>query len=104
MAAWVSSAALAEPEYRFTVCTREPGPLPPVPGTWPGAFSGSQDPADVERVTAGLMRLAALIGRPSVLITTDDAGAIFLAEHGRELRQWFMFPDPPSDLPRQARR
>jgi len=66
-----------------------------------GRLFWQPDPADVDRVRAGLMRLAALIGRPSVLITTDDAGAIFLAEHGRELRQWFMFPDPPSDLPRR---
>ena len=42
-----------------------------------------------------------IIGRPSVLITTDDAGAIFLAEHGRDLRRWFLFPDPPRDLPRR---
>jgi D-aspartate ligase len=56
---------------------------------------------DVERVRAGLVRLAGRIGRPAVLIPTDDAGAIFLAEHGTELRQWFLFPDPPGDLPRQ---
>jgi predicted ATP-grasp superfamily ATP-dependent carboligase len=36
-----------------------------------------------------------------VLIATDDAGAIFLAEHGRDLRRWFLFPDPPTDLPRR---
>ena len=66
-----------------------------------GRFFWQPSPADVERVMSGLMRLAALIGRPSVLITTDDAGAIFLAEHGCDLRQWFMFPDPPSDLPRR---
>ena len=66
-----------------------------------GRFFWQPSPAHVERVTSGLMCLAALIGRPSVLITTDDAGAIFLAEHGRDLRQWFMFPDPPSDLPRR---
>jgi D-aspartate ligase len=58
-------------------------------------------PADVDRVLAGLLRLADRIGRASVLITTDDAGAIFLAEHGRDLRRWFLFPDPPSDLPRR---
>ena len=50
---------------------------------------------------AGLLRLAEQIGRPSVLITTDDAGAIFLAEHGRDLRDWFLFPRPPEDLPRR---
>ena len=43
----------------------------------------------------------ASLSRPSVLITTDDAGAIFPAEHGRDLRRWFLFPDPPSDLPRR---
>jgi len=66
-----------------------------------GRFFWQPNPADVDRVTSGLLRLAACIGRPSVLITTDDAGAIFLAEHGHDLRQWFMFPDPPSDLPRR---
>ncbi len=66
-----------------------------------GRFFWHPSPADVDRVLTGLLRLAELIGRPSVLITTDDAGAIFLAEHGRELRRWFLFPDPPSDLPRR---
>ncbi len=56
---------------------------------------------DVERVLAGLMTLADRIGRPAVLIPTDDAGAIFLAEHGAKLRQHFLFPDPASDLPRR---
>jgi D-aspartate ligase len=59
------------------------------------------NPGDVDRVLTGLLRLAELIGRPSVLITTDDAGAIFLAEHGRDLRGSFLFPDPPAVLPRK---
>jgi D-aspartate ligase len=54
-----------------------------------------------DRVQAGLLRLAELIGRPSVLIPTDDAGAIFLAEHGDCLRDKFLFPDPPAGLPRE---
>ncbi|MGH3988557.1 MAG: carboxylate--amine ligase [Pseudonocardiaceae bacterium] len=61
-----------------------------------------QPPAgDVERVRAGLVTLAQRIGRPAVLIPTDDAGAIFLAEHGADLRRDFLFPDPPCDLPRR---
>jgi D-aspartate ligase len=56
---------------------------------------------DAEQVHAGLLTLAQRIGRPAVLVPTDDAGAIFLAEHGNELRRHFLFPDPPSDLPRQ---
>jgi D-aspartate ligase len=58
-------------------------------------------PADVDRVLAGLLRLSDHIGCPAVLITTDDAGAIFLAEHGGDLRPRFLFPDPPRDLPRR---
>ena len=54
-----------------------------------------------DRVRAGLLRLAELIGRPSVLIPTDDAGAIFLAEHADGLRGRFLFSDPPASLPRQ---
>ncbi len=56
---------------------------------------------DTERVRAGLVTLAERIGRPAVLIPTDDAGAIFLAEHGADLRPSFLFPDPPRDLPRR---
>jgi predicted ATP-grasp superfamily ATP-dependent carboligase len=56
---------------------------------------------DTERVHAGLRRLAEQVGQPAVLIVSDDAGAIFLAEHGDALRQWFLFPSPPSHLPRQ---
>jgi D-aspartate ligase len=66
-----------------------------------GRFFWQPDPGDVDRVLTGLLRLAELIGRPSALLTTDDAGAIFLAEHGRDLRRWFLFPDPPPDLPRK---
>ena len=60
----------------------------------PGGLPASQ-------VQAGLLRLAELIGRPAVLIPTDDAGAIFLAEHGEALRGRFLFAAPPPSLPRQ---
>ena len=43
-------------------------------------------------------RLAERIGRPAVLIPTDDAGSIFLAEHGEQLRPSFLFPAPPAGL------
>ncbi|HEX6403523.1 MAG TPA: carboxylate--amine ligase [Pseudonocardiaceae bacterium] len=58
-------------------------------------------PDDVHRVRAGLITLAERIGRRAVLIPTDDAGAIFLAEHGSDLRQYFLFSAPPAGLPRQ---
>lgn len=57
---------------------------------------------DVERTLAGLHELADRIGRRAVLFPTDDAAAIFLAEHGNGLRQRYLFPDPPSHLPRRV--
>ena len=66
-----------------------------------GRFFWQPSPEDTDRVLTGLLRLAEHIGQPSVLLTTDDAGAIFLAEHGRDLRDRFLFPDPPEDLPRR---
>jgi D-aspartate ligase len=66
-----------------------------------GRIQWRPDAADVDRVLAGLARLAEIIGRPAVLFPTDDAGAIFLAEHGRALRHWFLFPDLPPELPRR---
>jgi D-aspartate ligase len=59
-------------------------------------------PDDADRVRAGLLRLSERIGQPAVLVPTDDAGAIFLAEQGDDLRQRFLFPDPPRDLPRRV--
>jgi predicted ATP-grasp superfamily ATP-dependent carboligase len=58
-------------------------------------------PEHSQRIHSGLLQLAQRIGRPSVLITTDDAGAIFLAEHGDSLRESFLFPAPQADLPRR---
>jgi D-aspartate ligase len=66
-----------------------------------GRFLWRPDPSRPDRVLAGLSRLAEIIGRPAVLLPTDDAGAIFLAEHGAALRRTFLFPDPPRDLPRR---
>jgi len=67
-----------------------------------GRWIWQPDAADVERTTAGLQALAERIGRPAVLIPTDDAGAIFLAEHGSALRGSFLFPTPPTGLPREV--
>jgi predicted ATP-grasp superfamily ATP-dependent carboligase len=55
---------------------------------------------DPERILVDLAGLARRIGRPAVLVPTDDAAAIFLAEHGDGLRSDFLFPAPPSGLPR----
>jgi D-aspartate ligase len=67
-----------------------------------GRFFWQPDPDEVERVQAGLLRLGERIGQRAVLIPTDDAGSIFLAEHGDGLREHFLFPAPPRDLPRRV--
>src|ERR1022692_3333323 len=66
-----------------------------------GRVFWTPNPEHSQRIQSGLMQLAQRIGRPSVLITTDDAGAIFLAEHGDSLRESFLFPAPQADLPRR---
>jgi predicted ATP-grasp superfamily ATP-dependent carboligase len=66
-----------------------------------GRFFWQPDPDDPQRTLSGLLDLASRIGRRAVLYATDDAGAIFLAEHGDALREAFAFPRPPADLPRQ---
>ena len=58
--------------------------------------------ADPDAVLDLLDRLADRLSGPAVLVTTDDAGAIFLAEHGDKLRSRYLFPAPPADLPRRA--
>src|SRR5437660_46526 len=52
--------------------------------------------ATVRRLLDGAERLE----RPAVLIPTDDAGALFLAEHGDGLRDRFLFPRQQTHLPR----
>ncbi|MGO9161971.1 MAG: ATP-grasp domain-containing protein [Streptosporangiaceae bacterium] len=77
--------------------------------TAPAASSGylrgrcfwQPDPADPAAVVAGLRALAGRIGQRAVLLPTDDAGAIFLAEHGGPLRGDYLFAAPPAGLPRQ---
>jgi D-aspartate ligase len=67
-----------------------------------GRWIWHPDANDTERTRAGLFALAEQIGRRAVLIPTDDAGAIFLAEHGAALREAFLFPGPPAGLPRRV--
>ena len=80
------------------------GPLAPAASSvyLHGRCFWQPDPAETDRVLAGLGQLAGHIGRPAVLLPTDDAGAIFLAEHGARLRPRFLFSDPPAGLPRQV--
>lgn len=67
-----------------------------------GRFFWRPDPVRAERTREGLIRLAERIGQRAVLIPTDDAGAIFLAEHGAGLAGWFSFAAPAPGLPRRV--
>jgi D-aspartate ligase len=80
------------------------GPLAPAASSryLTGRLFWQADPGDAQQVQAGLLKLAERIGRPAVLIPTDDAGAIFLAEHGDPLREAFLFSRQATDLPRRV--
>ncbi|MBA8824380.1 putative ATP-grasp superfamily ATP-dependent carboligase [Saccharopolyspora lacisalsi] len=66
-----------------------------------GRWLWSPDPEETDRLLEGLQRLAEHIGRPAVLLPTDDAGAIFVAEQAARLRRWFLFAAPDPELPRR---
>jgi D-aspartate ligase len=40
-------------------------------------------------------------GRPTILVPTDDSGAVFVAEHANPLSKWFLFPRVEKGLPRR---
>jgi predicted ATP-grasp superfamily ATP-dependent carboligase len=56
---------------------------------------------NAEHLLAGLAQIGIRLRRPAILIPTDDLGAVFLAEHGEDLKRWFLFPQVPPDLPRR---
>jgi D-aspartate ligase len=45
--------------------------------------------------------IARTLNRSTILVPTDDRGAIFIAEHETDLKRWFLFPNVASELPRQ---
>jgi D-aspartate ligase len=49
----------------------------------------------------GMASVGRTIGRPAILLPTDDRAAVFIAEHASELREHFRFPDQPAYLPRR---
>ncbi|MGW8379260.1 ATP-grasp domain-containing protein [Streptomyces sp. ODS28] len=63
---------------------------------WP---TTGREPA--ERLVEGLCRAGRRIGRPTVLIPTDEEAAVLIGEHRRELREWFLFPEVEAELPRR---
>ncbi|WP_234442340.1 ATP-grasp domain-containing protein [Streptomyces sp. NRRL S-1448] len=63
---------------------------------WP--TTGREEP---ERLVAGLLRIGRRIGRPAVLLPTDDEAAVLIAEHAEALTGPFLFPRPAPGLPRR---
>src|SRR5215211_5124708 len=61
-------------------------------------ISRSEDP---EELLNWLAAFGERMSRPSILLPTDDNGAVFIAEHANALSPWFLFPQLPAGLPRQ---
>ncbi|WP_344962110.1 ATP-grasp domain-containing protein [Streptomyces thioluteus] len=54
-----------------------------------------------EELVAGLLRIGDRIGRPAVLLPTDEEAAVLIAEHADELAGRFLFPPVERELPRR---
>ncbi|MEU6664703.1 ATP-grasp domain-containing protein [Streptomyces sp. NPDC046727] len=63
---------------------------------WP--TTGAEDP---DRLVEGLLRIGRRIGRPAVLIPTDEEAAVLIAEHQGALTGSFLFPRVDPALPRR---
>ncbi len=63
---------------------------------WP--TTGTERP---EELVAGLLRIGRRIGRPAVLIPTDEEAAVLIAEHAEALAGSFLFPPVERALPRR---
>ncbi|MET9291536.1 ATP-grasp domain-containing protein [Streptomyces sp. NPDC003077] len=63
---------------------------------WP--TTGREDP---ERLVDGLLRIGRRIGRPTVLIPTDEEAAVLIGEHADVLGDAFLFPRTDPALPRR---
>ncbi|MFH8789655.1 hypothetical protein [Streptomyces roseoverticillatus] len=60
--------------------------------------TGTEQPAEL---VDGLLRIGREIGRPAVLIPTDEEAAVLVAEHSAELSGSFLFPRVERELPRR---
>ncbi len=65
-----------------------------------GRFVWENDGLGVERFLDGMATIGARLGRQTILVPTDDLGAILVAEHAAVLDEWFKVPRQPRGLPR----
>ncbi|WP_251018977.1 ATP-grasp domain-containing protein [Streptomyces sp. ISL-11] len=54
-----------------------------------------------EELVEGLLRIGERIGRPAVLVPTDEEAAVLIAEHAQALTGSFLFPPVERELPRR---
>jgi len=65
------------------------------------AFAWDTGDRDAERLLVRITKIGERLGRPTILIPTDDSAAAFIAEHAHALAKWFLFPQVSGDLPRR---
>ena len=63
-----------------------------------GRFIWRGEVDDEGRFLDGMAMIGERLGRPAVLVPTDDLGAIMVSQHVATLSRWFRFPDPPTGL------
>jgi predicted ATP-grasp superfamily ATP-dependent carboligase len=66
-----------------------------------GAFKWNTGDVDAEQLLAGLAIIGKRLRRRAILIPTDDAAAIFIAEQAEGLANQFLFSHVKADLPRR---
>ncbi|MFI7406398.1 ATP-grasp domain-containing protein [Streptomyces sp. NPDC049541] len=84
--------AIAEDRYTPAACSRYLRKA----FVWP--TTGTEDPA---RLVEGLLRIGRRIGRPTVLVPTDEEAAVLIAENQDALAGRFLFPRVEPALPRR---
>jgi D-aspartate ligase len=65
-----------------------------------GSFVWKAGDLSRPRILEALARIGRKLDKPTILIPTDDVGAILIAEESPTLRRWFIFPDISAGLPR----
>jgi len=72
-------------------------PLSPV-SDWRHSFGDAR--SGCAAALGGHAIIGERLNRPTIVIPTDDAAAILIAEQGATLQRWFLFPQQPAMLPR----
>ena len=65
-----------------------------------GSFVWNTSDLPKPRMLEALSTIGRNLDKPTILIPTDDLGAILIAEEAAMLRQWFVFPDISAGMPR----